>query len=252
MAPIKELIPGVFFFFSLACFGAEVLEAKKKGAELVKANVITVLPDLPIERVVESVVKGVYQIQIEGGAILHASEDGRYLIAGDIFEMDINQAELINLADQHRRVFRQTKIKNLDSREFINFGNLSTTTAIVTVFTDVDCEVCRELHSRLSEYHDIGIVIRYLAYPRAGPGSSSFEKMVSAWCAADPQTALNKLLSGEDIPVDTCENPVETHFDLAGVFGAKGTPVIVLPDGQMLYGIIAADEMLAKIKGLEN
>ena len=48
-------------------------------------------------------------------------------------------------------------------------------------------------------FHDIiyinhscfnGIAIHYMAFPRAGVGSASFEKYVSVWCADDQQAAM--------------------------------------------------------------
>ena len=39
----------------------------------------------------------------------------------------------------------------------------------VTVFTDVDCAYCRQLHSQIADYNRLGIRVRYLFYPRTGP-----------------------------------------------------------------------------------
>ena len=52
----------------------------------------------------------------------------------------------------------------------------------VTVFTDIDCPYCARLHREVKELNDNGIKVRYLAFPRAGIPSSSYDKTVSVWC----------------------------------------------------------------------
>jgi thiol:disulfide interchange protein DsbC len=38
----------------------------------------------------------------------------------------------------------------------------------ITVFTDVDCQYCRKLHSEMAELNKLGIRVRYMFYPRTG------------------------------------------------------------------------------------
>ena len=39
---------------------------------------------------------------------------------------------------------------------------------VVTVFMDITCHYCHILHQQVKEYNDLGITVRYLAFPRAG------------------------------------------------------------------------------------
>ena len=66
----------------------------------------------------------------------------------------------------------------------------------VTVFTDVDCAYCARLHRQMADYNELGIEIRYTAFPRAGIGSPTYDKMVSVWCAADQHTAMTDAKAG--------------------------------------------------------
>ena len=59
----------------------------------------------------------------------------------------------------------------------------------VSVFTDVECGYCRKLHEDIAEYNRLGIAIEYLAFPRMGPASEDFSKMVAVWCASDRRAA---------------------------------------------------------------
>ena len=51
----------------------------------------------------------------------------------------------------------------------------------------------------MAEYNEQGIAIHYLAFPRAGVGSTSYDDYVSVWCADDQQAGY-----------DTGQKPVVT------------------------------------------
>ena len=89
----------------------------------------------------------------------------------------------------------------------------------MAVFTDVDCGYCRKLHMEMDEINALGIEVRYLAFPRAGPGSRSYEKIVSAWCAKDAQQAITELKMGRSIPDRSCANPVMEQYALGQAMG---------------------------------
>ena len=115
--------------------------------------------------------------------------------------------------------------------------------ASVLVFTDTDCGYCRKLHQEMADYNALGIEVRYVAYPRAGLGSPTYERMVSAWCAAEPLAALTRLKNGDSIPSKTCVNPVADQYELGQQIGLSGTPTIVLADGRMLPGYTPAAQL---------
>ena len=114
--------------------------------------------------------------------------------------------------------------------------------SVVYVFTDVDCGYCRLLHEHMPEYHANDIEIRYLAYPRAGIGSRAYNRLVSAWCANDPQVVLEKVKKGDTVAADEytvdseCSKPVEEHYELGQRIGITGTPTLVLPNGKVVPG----------------
>ena len=102
----------------------------------------------------------------------------------------------------------------------------------------------------MPEYNRRGIEVRYLAYPRAGVGSDSYRKIVSAWCAEDQQTALTDLKAGRSIAPKSCANPVAAQYELGQRVGISGTPAIVTETGQMIPGYQSADELMVTL-GLE-
>ncbi|WP_438878586.1 thioredoxin fold domain-containing protein, partial [Bacillus cereus group sp. Bce005] len=48
---------------------------------------------------------------------------------------------------------------------------------IVSVFTDTTCGYCVRLHSQIKDYNDLGITIRYLAFPRQGVAGPVADQM---------------------------------------------------------------------------
>jgi thiol:disulfide interchange protein DsbC len=98
-------------------------------------------------------------------------------------------------------------------------------------------------------YSDLGIEIRYLAYPRAGIPSASAEKLVTAWCSKDKQQALTKLKQDQEVPAATCDNPVANEFALGTKLGVNGTPAIWMPNGELKPGYMPPEE-LAKELGI--
>ena len=101
----------------------------------------------------------------------------------------------------------------------------------------------------MPKLNEMGIEVRYLAYPRAGVGSQSYQKIVSAWCSADRNTAITRLKARQTIPTLTCPNPVASQLDLGREVGVTGTPAIVLEDGRLLPGYMPA-EQLAEALGI--
>ena len=70
------------------------------------------------------------------------------------------------------------------------------------------------------------------------------EDVVAAWCAKDPNEALDKAFSGGSNPEVTCENAIMDQYNLGISLGVQGTPAIYLDDGQMVPGYRPAAALL--------
>ncbi|MBT8149339.1 MAG: DsbC family protein [Gammaproteobacteria bacterium] len=204
-------------------------------------------PDFDFESVQPTQVKGIYRTTIIGGPTIYITEDGKHFFAGDFFEVGDN--DIINIAEQEMEADRKTSMAALKNKDMIIFSPKKTK-ALVYVFTDVDCYYCQKLHREVPELNELGVEVRYLAYPRAGIGSASYRKIASAWCADDANDALTRLKAGEDIAENVCKNnPVAAQFKLGGRLGVTGTPALVTAEGKLLPGYMPA-ATLAKRLGL--
>jgi thiol:disulfide interchange protein DsbC len=122
-----------------------------------------------------------------------------------------------------------------------------TTKASITVFTDVDCTYCRALHRDMEKLMELGIEVRYVAYPRGGEMAGSYGKMVSVWCSSDRQKSLTQAKNGQNLPEFDCDNPVLTHYALGNEIGISGTPALVLSSGQVIPGYMDPERLAAML-----
>ena len=186
--------------------------------------------------------KGFFEVNFEGIEPLYVSSDGNYLVSGDIYL--ITTEGLINKSEARRDYQRKTLINNLNKEEFITFEPEEILHNIY-VFTDVDCGYCRQFHNQIDDYLNLGIKVNYLAYPRAGINSDSFDKISSAWCNDDPNYSLTLLKQGKNIDTKDCkDNPVEKHFNLGNAIGVQGTPSIITNEGKMIPGYLPPQDLL--------
>ena len=120
--------------------------------------------------------------------------------------------------------------------------------AHITVFTDVSCFYCQKLHKEVPELNRRGVEVRYLAYPRQGIGSPGFRQLASAWCADNRQDTLTRLKNRENLDENVCPgNPIASQFALGQALGVRGTPAIILPDGEMIPGYRKADDLVSSL-----
>ena len=120
---------------------------------------------------------------------------------------------------------------------------------VVTVFMDITCHYCHLLHQQIKEYNDLGITVRYLAFPRAGMNAESAKQMEAIWTAKDPSFALNEAENG-NLPKELkTPNIVKKHYNLGIQFGVNGTPTIVTSKGEIIGGYLKPRELLAELEG---
>lgn len=243
----------IIVLFVAALSGSEAGNAAATSAavpqqtvDAVVAKLKAVRPDLAVEKAAPAQIPGMVAIELVGGTVLYASADGRYLIAGDLYELG-NQ--LVNIAEAQRDAKRKSLMASVALTDMAVFPAQGNRKAVITVFTDIDCGYCRKLHQEVPELNQIGVEVRYLAYPRAGVGSPSYDKLVTAWCSADRRDAITRMKRGEELPSRTCVNPVEREYELGRAVGLQGTPAIVLEDGRLLPGYMSVDE-LSQVLGI--
>jgi thiol:disulfide interchange protein DsbC len=202
------------------------------------ASLRGVAPDVEVTAVQPSPIPGFYEVAL-GAKVLYMTEDGRYLLNGDL--MDLKEKR--NLSEERRAETRIEVLTTSGVDRMIEFAPPNPR-HFLYVYTDIDCGYCRRFHQQVKQLNGAGIGVRYLAFPRAGIGSDSYRTAVSVWCAANPQQALTDAKAGRKIPSAQCENPVSDHFRLGEAMGVRGTPTIIMDDGSEVGGYRSAQELI--------
>ena len=195
--------------------------------------------DIEVKEVGDTPISELHEVEASSGEIFYVTEDGKYLIVGNMYKIENGNVENLTL----NRLSEQRREMIAEASQTINFTTSDKPEHVVYVFTDVDCGYCRVLHDKISEYNDAGIEIRYLAFPRAGSESETWRKMESAWCADDPQASITLLKNGSNIRISSCENPVADHFELGQKMQISGTPALILESGNILPGYVPPEEL---------
>lgn len=249
VSTIKQLI-GTSVLAVMATAWVSFVQAEpsqdKAAADLITKKISAVRPDLTITEVQPAPLKDMYEVAISGGGTIYVSKDAEYFFLGDLYQ--ITPDRLVNLSEAKKNEERQKLMAKVGEEEAFVFSPEGEVKASVAVFTDVDCGYCRKLHQEVPALNEMGIEVRYLAYPRAGVGSKSSQKIASAWCAEDKNDALTKIKNGKSIDINVCEkNPVASQYELGGQVGVRGTPAIILSDGEMIPGYLPADELAKRL-----
>lgn len=210
-------------------------------------------PDLEFGDVKSSPLDGYYEFSIGNRQTIYVSDDGKHFFSGELYFAEPER--FVNATEMARSSERRDLLASVPESEMIIFAPEGETKAVMNVFTDVTCGYCRKLHEQMGEMNDLGIEVRYLAYPRTGIRregalTTSYAETSKAWCADDRLDAMTKLKTGQKVATETCEdNPLEKHFLMGQKFGVSGTPAIVMPDGSLLPGY-RSPEAYAALLGL--
>ena len=223
----------------LAGLGSHAAEAPASGVAAVSARIAGSRP----EDFRVSPVPGIYEYR-HGAEIIYVTEDGRFAFTGDLFSM----ADRVNITEARRKELRQKMLADLPESSMVIFA-AARPRHTITVFTDVDCVYCRKLHSQIAEYNRLGITVRYLAFPRNGPGTESWTKAQQVWCAADRQAAMTRAKLGEKLVAARCDDPVAREFSLGQAMGIEGTPGILTSAGDLLPGYLPPDVLIKELQG---
>ena len=147
----------------------------------VKARVVAKLHDVSPADVASSPVPGLYEVTM-GGLIAYVSADGKYLVSGNIYDLETE----VNLTATRRNAARAKALASLREDQMIVFSP-ENPKMTVTVFTDVDCGYCRKFHNQIADLNKAGVRVRYMLFPRTGPETESWRKAEGVWCSTGPQ-----------------------------------------------------------------
>ncbi|MGS2719626.1 bifunctional protein-disulfide isomerase/oxidoreductase DsbC [Paraglaciecola aestuariivivens] len=231
----------------LATFGIAGAHAVEKPSEQSYQTVKTKLQrtlGMQISSIGDAPVAGLLQVLTDKG-LFYTSQDGKYLLQARIYNLDEgmrNETEeaLSDVRLSGLKEFEDTVIEYKADKEKY----------VVSIFTDITCGYCRKLHNQMDEYNKLGITVRYLAFPRGGMYSRSYDDMVSVWCADDKQGAMDKAKAGGSVANKSCSTKVAEQYAFGQKIGVNGTPNIIMPNGSVIPGYQPPKQLEQALKAI--
>lgn len=236
---MKILIPLLLLVLAGSACATDAVETPAQIAQMLGIDPQDVRP---------SPVPGMYEVH-KDHLFGYVTTDGKYLIQGDLINLKTGE----RITEEHRRRDRLAALRELGDANMITYAPPPPikTRYLVTVFTDVTCPFCRQLHSEMAQFNERGIAIRYAFYPRSGPHSAAFREAEAVWCSSDRHTALDRAFAdaGENKAIpqknDNCSNPVLREYNLGQELGLRGTPMMILPNGKKVDGYLTPQDLAA-------
>ncbi|WP_437883619.1 bifunctional protein-disulfide isomerase/oxidoreductase DsbC [Pseudomonas sp. LRF_L74] len=219
-------------------------QADQNAEQNIRKTLESLQAGVPVESISSSPLNGLYEVQLQGGRVLYASADGKFVIQGYLYQVDGDKVTNLTEATESRSVAKL--INGIPAAEMVVYPAKGEAKTHITVFTDTTCPYCHKLHGEVAELNTRGIEVRYLAFPRQGLGSEGDKQMQAVWCAKDRVAAMDKFVEGSKIEAAKCDNPVAKQFQLGQAIGVNGTPAIVLADGKLLPGYQPAAQLAAQ------
>jgi thiol:disulfide interchange protein DsbC len=229
------------FFFALILLTLNTFANEKD----IVNNLGQYIPNLKESDIAESSFKGIYEIILTDPRldIIYSSSDGLFIIQGDIIDLENGS----NITKRRRAdLAKKALTKSQDKNKIIYRAEDEKYT--INIFTDVDCPYCRKLHKDISKLNELGITVKYLAFPRSGVNTESYFKSVSIWCSKDKKLVMDQAMLQIDPPSINCESPVIEHLNLAQDIGVSGTPYIFFENGINIPGYVKPKVLLKEMQ----
>ncbi len=213
-----------------------------------RAALVKLLPaGAKVEDLKPSPIAGIYEF-VQGADVSYITADGKYFLDGNVYDMKTRE----NLTEVLRTHARLALISEVPESQMIIFSPKNPLYTI-TVFTDVDCQYCRKLHSEIAELNKLGVRVRYMFFPRSGPNTESWRKAEVVWCSPDRNEALTRAKTGAQLDMNkTCApTPVAREYALGQSIGVRGTPAILTEKGDYISGYMPPHDLVQELKQLQ-
>jgi thiol:disulfide interchange protein DsbC len=172
---------------------------------------------------------------------LYLDKSGTFLFSGNV----INLTQRKNLTEDHFAKLNPINVSEIPLENALLLGNPEASQQTI-VFTDPDCPYCSKLHKVLLEAveADTDLAFQIIVTPLK---ESSYQTAKTILCNKS-MDQLEQALAGTSLTVTECEsNAVDNNKELARSLGIRGTPTMILPNGQLKPGYRPLNELLELI-----
>ena len=204
------------------------------NVDTVKTNLTKQHPNLKIENIQATEMKGIYSGSMDG-QVVYVGEDTQHILIGSMFRLS-DQKNLTKDLMLKQNSIDWKKLPLQDADKMVR-GNGKRQ---IAVFSDPNCPYCKQLETELTKLNDVTIYT--FIYPIK---TQSIAVSKQVFCEKDPALAWSNLIAKGIQPSSkkTCANPIERNLSLGKSLALNGTPAIIFSNGFKVMGAYPAQEI---------
>lgn len=204
------------------------------NVDTVKSNLTKQHPNLKIENIQATEMKGIYSGSMDG-QVVYVGEDTQHILIGSMFRLS-DQKNLTKDLMLKQNSIDWKKLPLQDAVKTVR-GNGKRQ---IAVFSDPNCPYCKQLETELTKLNDVTIYT--FIYPIK---TQSIAVSKQVFCEKDPALAWSNLIAKGIQPSSkkTCANPIERNLSLGKSLALNGTPAIIFSNGFKVMGAYPAQEI---------
>lgn len=199
-------------------------------SETIEENFKKAFPNIPVESIAPTEIKGVYEVVSQNQIGYFAPEPG-YLILGEIIDKSGT-----NITVKRRNERIASKAKDLPLDKALKIGSGKNT---ILEFTDPDCPYCRKASSFLSQKTDVTRYVFFLPLPMHKDAEN---KIKYIFCSNDKAKAYEEAMQGklDNQKYEICKKQeiddlVRIHKEASKKMGINSTPFFIV-NGKPISG----------------
>ena len=204
------------------------------NVDTVKTNLTKQHPNLKIENIQATEMKGIYSGSMDG-QVVYVGEDTQHILIGSMFRLS-DQKNLTKDLMLKQNSIDWKKLPLQDAVKMVR-GNGKRQ---IAVFSDPNCPYCKQLETELTKLNDVTIYT--FIYPIK---TQSIAVSKQVFCEKDPALAWSNLIAKGIQPSSkkNCANPIERNLSLGKSLALNGTPAIIFSNGFKVMGAYPAQEI---------
>lgn len=215
-----------------------------KSPEQLKEQIKKEIPGVDnIDAINSTPINGVSEVVV-GRKIFYVTNDGKYFIFGNIIDVASKQSLTEQRTQELNKIDWNKLPLDLAIKEVNGNGSRK-----IAVFSDPECPYCQMFEKQVAPLLKDTTIYTFLfplpMHKEAKPDS------IKIWCSKDRTATWTAWMRDKKpLPTDTScdtsglEKAIKFGQDVAQI---EGTPAIILENGQLLPGMLPADQLMAQM-----
>jgi thiol:disulfide interchange protein DsbC len=246
---MKKILLGLIASAALVACNNNGSSAAAVSPDQIKADLVKQVPGLEkVDQVNPTQISGLYEVVV-GRKIFYVSTDGKYALFGNLVDLSTKQSVTEKRTQELSKVDFSKLPLDLAIKQVNGDGSRK-----IAVFTDPDCPYCKMFEKQVvPQLKDVTIYSFMFPLP-IHPNAADDAKKI--WCSKDRATTwANWMQKDTPLPTDmSCDTSALEKVMQVGkdVVGVEGTPTIIFDDGELMPGMLPAEQLNAKLDQLSG